>query len=312
MKSLGLVLTLTSCLALVACQGSSVPNELAPGDGRIAGIVGGKATREKSDPAYWSVAALDLKISVFSLQGSKTETSFCTGTLIDKDLILTAAHCLLASEKNPFATVRISGTAFFSQTGEHYEIKQALGHKGYNENVRRDSTGTTHADPFADIALILLEKQVSSPLRPASLPTHSFDQGASLLTRIYGYGAENYMNRLFSTQASENEAEEDDSKMPLRWVDAQGTVTNAQLRYDQSKGKGFCKGDSGGPHFISENDRSVVIAVSSSVTDVSLSTPDWCRRHSVAILVEPFLDWIQEGITTLRSDPSAETSVISK
>lgn len=224
------------------------------------------------------------------------ETFTCTGTLIDSDIILTAAHCVgepdsmkVVFGENPVQEGAVSIT----------KVKNVLRHKKYNktENIRND------------IALLQVGEMVPQNFAPAILPWNS-PQALDNIDKItvYGYGT--------TSGLVEN------GKLANKGVGVlRTTVLNVTTQSksrdvffaNQREGKGICAGDSGGPAFVKDN---VVLGViSRAITDdpqhPEAADNDVCNFESVFTNVKYYKTWILSGIETLHAITDAPESIVN-
>ncbi len=68
-----------------------------------------------------------------------------------------------------------------------------------------------------------------------------------------------------------------------------------QMRLDQSKYKGACYGDSGGPAFIKRNSQVIQIGIASRLTHYL----GHCDKGSIYLNIIPYLEWIAEAQKSL-------------
>jgi secreted trypsin-like serine protease len=154
----------------------------------------------------------------------------CSGTLIARDLVLTAAHCV-ASGGN-FSVLSIP-------------VSQVVLHPAF----RRD-TYETHR-PSPDVAILKLASPAPHPLRPVRLATEKAfpARGAAFLIAGYGEGVEG--DRRIGTFRT------------AQLINA-GTTGGIMLRLHappSAPGTGSCTGDSGGSAYRSENNVLVLYGV---------------------------------------------------
>lgn len=265
--SFRLVYLLTSLLAvatlMVACGGST-PKEVQ--DAKLAaGIMGGKLANDPIDEGYWSVAQLDL------------DGATCSGVLIGRDVVLTAAHCV-----SDFDAVKLGLVIFPQSGGEEFQIRKVVVHpkfkstSGYDENFY--SVGTN----VNDLAVLLLTKPVELPLNAVTLPSSSFRAQGPLKLRTYGFG------RTTSTAQMEPQ---------LRYVDKVGSPNLANGRFEFTRdGKGACLGDSGGPSFMNGNE---LMALTSYGIGFNKYATEKCGVTNHAMWIPSHLLWIQKVLRDL-------------
>jgi secreted trypsin-like serine protease len=154
--------------------------------------------------------------------------SYCTGTLIAPDLVLTAAHCF-------DTTVRPVGVGFGAGAEQLVPATRVRIHPDYDP-----------ATFSADVALLWLDVAVDVPPAPLlDAPMSASWVGARV--RVVGYGL---------TGASDV-----GSSGVRRWVDVPLEEIEAErFRY----GVATCGGDSGGPAFLSIGGIDVLAGVTSS------------------------------------------------
>ncbi|HEY3451049.1 MAG TPA: trypsin-like serine protease [Myxococcales bacterium] len=176
----------------------------------------------------------------------------CTGTLVGKRTVLTAAHCVLG---------RASETSFVLE-GKVYPAEEVVAHPRW-DNEADDGEGTN------DIAVLRLEK--APPIQPSPISTHAPALGQHLT--LVGYGITSEDAQDFGTRRIA--------------YNAIGALGSTKLYFSSSSGVGTtCYGDSGGPAFSRVNGEEVQVGVTSG----GLSPCEWGDAWDTR--VDLFAGWI--------------------
>jgi secreted trypsin-like serine protease len=184
--------------------------------------------------------------------------SFCTGTLISDDVVITAAHCR-PTKKNQIGVYNIHERQFVK-----YEILSIRIHEGF---------GFRELDAN-DIALINLKTKVLDFDAIVELPSKNLKLTKLDSVMVAGYGKP-YVGQLTHTYL-----ELDNLNFSL-----------SEFSLVHSKSKGICHGDSGGPAFLIKNGRATVVGIVSHFTSPSGGSST-CEENSVYTKVSHFLGWI--------------------
>lgn len=196
----------------------------------------------------------------------------CTGTLIDKDIVITAAHCI---PSNPRMMYVIFGTSLQSATAANSRpVIAAIVSPLWGKNPgAKKNTG--------DIAVLKFQGQAPYGYVPASLLTNPAYLAPSVFTLLAGYGLDNgevntgagLLRETFTVLSNPRFSE-----------------TEAIL--DQTIGKGSCNGDSGGPAFLVINGAYYIWGITSR-GDAT------CKKNGIYTNVIPYLKWIQSAVRQL-------------
>ena len=198
-------------------------------------VVGGAAVPNEKYP--FMAALLDTRYG-----NNAYQQQFCGGTLIDRDSVLTAAHCVSGASARPLR-VAVGRTVLKSSQGQVRRVSKIFVHPRYND--RR----TTR-----DAAVLKLARPVNvvEPIKPASASQDFLEKrgtnatvagwGNTRAQPIFGFSGVNYPNRMRET------------RVPLRPDSYAGPVYGGEfvppLMVAAGKtGKDTCQGDSGGPMF---------------------------------------------------------------
>lgn len=226
------IFTLSALISITLLSGCSETNKSSK-QGFAGGITGGHdvSTYELHSSPATSVVSIN-EVRSLVKEGSKTsvQTGTCSGTLIQKNYVLTSAHCFL-DPHNPKETYVLfdSKPDFFKSL--KIRAQEIFIHPEYLLN-------RGHA---SDLALIRLESEAPHPFTPieiAALSNHTILE--SLQLSVFGFGR----TQGYSYRTQDNGI--------LRKVQIQiplVSLDTAVIAFD-GQGRGLCHGDSGGPAFI--------------------------------------------------------------
>ncbi len=237
-------------------------------------------------------------LMIFKDQLGGTMGAGCTASLIAKNVVVTAAHCLLT----PKPGLSLVGAVVYFGTDQSEVMKQvSLGDKSNlrqidgvlrNSNYKPGMNGTNN-----DIGLIRFAGELPAGFQLASRATvanTSALKAGSTLT-LAGFGLSQYKmdptsGKLAGTGSG---VLRQIDNMVVTSVSADGD----EITLDQSQDRGACHGDSGGPAYAVDpvTQKNILIGITSRTTDPR----GLCAQNSIYTAVSGYAAWIDAGLVQL-------------
>jgi hypothetical protein len=201
---------------------------------------------------------------------------FCTGTLIRKNVVLSAGHCVATyddetgeeeEQKDIYVYVVENG-----RVKEEAKVIDRIMHPGWNGNNLRDGV---------DLSLLYLDRNLSpSPIPIDSVPP---EQRINEIGKAVGYGLTDGFN-----QASNQSQEKVSVRLKIESTEAGGRLIS--LVSPDETFRGTCNGDSGGPFFIQT-------ALGKVLTGVTSFGDRKCIQSSLDVSVYYHSAWINQNLS---------------
>jgi len=212
--------------------------------------------------------------TVVILNTQDSKHSRCTGTLIEKDLVLTAAHCIPASLKNLWVVPDIYEFAVMQFRPVVDVAIDLANYKTFDLPSQNK--------PNYDVALVRFSGDLPAGYTPTKWITSFTPKENRFWLYVAGYGV--------SDIDLADSGELRFSKVTIENFFS----TQSFMVGNQSSGEGICKGDSGGPAFIKIKDQFFVVGIVSAIQG-------GCTGNSFFNQTQFYSDWIAENSAKLKS-----------
>lgn len=258
-----------SALVLSACAPQNSVNQLA-NDSETTGIVGGETVEATSSVGRSTVGIYEPNIGYI-----------CSGTLIAKNLVLTAGHCVDPKAKN--LTIIFAPEMKKSTPAQRRNVVKAIVNPNYSTQIKERDMG--------DLAILKFEGEAPAGFQVAPIlfdRNYVYDNAKTI---VAGYGL-NWtigLKRGAGTLRTTN----------LEIDKANYSQTEALL--GQSIRRGICSGDSGGPAYFEINGKLHVWGVASRGDSLPGFLTPKCMLFSVFTRVDAYQVWIEQTIQDLNN-----------
>lgn len=263
--------------------------------GSSYGIVAGSVLGSGNELSSSTVLILNIK--------DKDSVSICTGTLIDSDKVLSAAHCtsrnndgtiLVAFTNNVECATKAPKRTLRKVTRQAIPSEYSYSSKEFDNSVH-------------DLAVFKFEGTLPAGYKVRNLPFASFtiQNDDTLVMTGYGVTEEDGKDSgtlRFTTSSAKNVVQE----FPIidrkdRTVSKMATVPRTVIV--QQPSNGVCSGDSGGPLYVKTDSELMLVGITSVGVDNLGKGSIWRSQvcHGVAIFadVRQHLSWIYQQINSL-------------
>ena len=226
-------------------------------------IIGGHLVTKKSEIAATTVSLLDTR------QGT-----LCTASILSDDVAVTAAHCIDGDPND----MQLS----FGPKSAGLETRPIV------EMIASANWESHRHDEFnnGDIALVKFFGGLPKGILPVTLMKMNHHLRDGEIVTLAGFGI---------TNGSGSGAGK------LRSVEvkiAKAQYSQTEVSIDQTKRKGACHGDSGGPAFIQDNNGGLQIW---GITSRGINDPsNLCIGESVYTRIQPYARWINSVVRKWR------------
>lgn len=202
--------------------------------------------------------------------------SFCSGTLLANDLVLTAAHCVADDDQGKTAAVLAAPK--LEQSAELLQQSVVAASSWKQHSKYRVVGGANGAETIHDLALVKLRSPIRiADSRVATLPAKDPFQGEVRGMVVAGFGLTDPNNQSSFGQLYVGEAR--------GFLQASNLGGDFQI-FTQSGGSLICPGDSGGPMFMQQNNEWLVVGVHSTAA---------CGRMAYSTSVYHNMGWIRQA-----------------
>lgn len=276
MKSLlGIV---SALIFLQACQKNSNQG-LTIANSSQQNILGGFQVLP-SDPLSKHVVMLRI-YSVKDVNEERPERfKLCTGIIISKIHILSAAHCFDENQEGKIQIAEVHFTTDSKEDDSLHKVNYALKIRSHEEyQVKQQS--------HFDMAVAKINQEIPEGYEPVSILPAAVELAAGDTVISLGYGLKNDAPKLDATGLNKV------TGVPVK--EDQGT----RIILDQSAGKGICSGDSGGPTFYNYQGKNYLVGINESVMGVAPQEKPTCRSQGVIVKAQTFKPWILKAIKEL-------------
>ena len=271
MKKIPAFSILSILLAAMVLSGCDSTQEARTGVCGGNGIVGCQSV-ETHD-------SLAPKVVMVKARLNDHEASLCTGTLIARNVVITAAHCLNGAQSARVVfDVDPGCNPNFNPNSQSVEVKKAAIHPKYSKDVKGKY----------DLALLKLESSAPSQYDVIRLYDGTSQLSSAGVTYA-GYGRTSERNQTDQALRS----------VVKNYKETIFFAKDSNMVSSQINGKGICQGDSGGPVFFEVNHELQLAGVNSTV--MGRSEAAVCRGASEAMYIPAHMTWISKKLKEFTS-----------
>ena len=245
-------------------------------------IIGGQDVKP-TDPIQASTVGL------FDPSPDGKSGSLCSGTLIRKDIAVTAAHCLEGGGAKPSL---IFGRNLHSKNATRREVEAVAINPKYKARAGKGMDQ-------GDIALVKFKGGLPKGYR--AVPTVSSDNDIKKGDKVTlaGYGISNSRTK--------------EGAGKLRRADVRisnNRPKKSEMILDQSHGRGACHGDSGGPAYLKRGSKIKLAGVTNR--GYPSTAPDDCAHKVVYTKLSAYRSWIQKSESKLEQTKLSRSNVLRR
>ncbi|MEK6580603.1 MAG: trypsin-like serine protease [Bdellovibrionota bacterium] len=266
MKNNGFMLALLAVL----CTRSALAFGLAEDRSIIGGtivkgpndwIIGGDLVPE-TDPVLKSTVAVT------------SGNSLCTGSLIAKDIVVTAAHCVSNATE-----MSVVFTRDLAKSGVSAEVLGAIINPNYDPFGSKDNS---------DIAVLQIKGTLPRGYTSAAIMPTKTKLNNGQVVKLAGFGISNAFTHVGAGVLRKVNVNVRDS-----------AFSRSEVTLDQTRGKGACHGDSGGPAFVITKTGQLQLwgVTSRGAPD---DTADDCAHGAVYTKINSHRSFISKAMAQLR------------
>lgn len=272
---------LAALLSLAACapQSHNTESQVDSASTQSQGIISGDNVAA-NDPLVKSTVG----IAVADSRGRGQVV--CTGTLISKNMVITAGHCT-AVTSDPRRMAIVFGGDLSAKT---VQIRRVLGGRVPDQWPLLDAD--KQEKDWNDIAVLKIEGEAPAGFTPAVLLANKAALTSGAVITIAGFGVTD-----MKTQNQPKILQ----KAVVKLTDPK--FADSEILFAQDDGKGACHGDSGGPAYMTIKGRSVLVGVTSR--SATLAGAATCLDGSIYTSVAAHTAFIKKAV----SDMNAKTFV---